>query len=148
MRVVLQRVTSASVTVGDREIARIGSGFALLVAAGRADAPGEVEKIAGKIAGLRLFADDAGKMNLSLSDVGGKILLVPQFTLYGNVSRGRRPSFDAAAPPEEAAERIEALALALEALGVEVARGAFREHMEVALVNDGPVTLVIDGADL
>ena len=90
-------------------------------------------------------ADGDGKMNLSLADVGGEVLVVPQFTLYGDTRRGRRPSWVGAAPPEVAAERVEAFASALEALGARVGRGAFREHMEVELVNDGPVTILLDG---
>lgn len=148
MRVVLQRVSHASVTVRDRVIARIGHGLLLLVASGTDDGPDEPQRLADKIFGLRVFADEGGKMNLSVSDVGGEILVVPQFTLYGSVRKGRRPSWDAAAPPEEASERVERLAVALEALGARVSRGAFREHMDVELLNDGPVTLIIDGADL
>lgn len=148
MRIVLQRVSHASVTVRGQVIARIGHGLLLLVASGTDDGPDEPQRLADKIFGLRVFADEEGKMNLSVSDVGGEILVVPQFTLYGSVRKGRRPSWDAAAPPEDASERVEGFAAALEALGARVSRGAFREHMEVELLNDGPVTLIIDGADL
>ena len=148
MRVVLQRVSRAAVGVGGERVAEIGRGFVLLVAAGAKDRPGEATRLAEKVFNLRVFADDEDKMNLSLSDVGGEVLVVPQFTLYADVKKGRRPSWAGAAPPDEAAARVEELAGALEALGAKVARGAFREHMAVELVNDGPVTLVLDGAEL
>lgn len=148
MRVVLQRVRRASVTVDGRRVAEIGSGFLLLVGIGGADLPDEVERVAGKVAGLRVFADEDGRMNRSLADVGGQALVVSQFTLYGDVRRGRRPSWTEAASPDIAAERVEAFARALEARGVRVGRGVFGADMDVELVNDGPVTLVLDAADL
>lgn len=148
MRVVLQRVSRASVGVGGEKVAEIGHGLVLLVAAGAKDRPGEAARLAEKVFNLRVFADDEDKMNLALSDVGGEVLVVPQFTLYADVKKGRRPSWAGAAPPDEAAARVEELAVALEALGASVARGAFREHMAVELENDGPVTLVLDGAEL
>lgn len=148
MRLVLQRVARASVRVRGQVVAQIGRGLLLLVGVGAEDAFGEYDRLAEKVVHLRVFEDDRGKMNRSLSEVGGEILVVPQFTLYGDVRRGRRPSWAAAAPAELAADRVEAFARALEARGARVARGAFREHMEVELVNDGPVTLVIDAADL
>ncbi|MEW6059093.1 MAG: D-aminoacyl-tRNA deacylase [Actinomycetota bacterium] len=148
MRVVLQRVASARVRVRRETVAEIGRGFLLLVGVGADDGFGEYDRLAEKVFNLRVFEDEQGKMNLSLTDVGGEILVVPQFTLYGDVRRGRRPSWVGAAPPEIAADRVEAFARALEARGARVARGAFREHMEVQLTNDGPVTLVIDAADL
>lgn len=148
MRVVLQRVVRATVRVGDETVAEIGPGLVVLVGVGGDDAFGEYDRLAEKVFNLRVFEDDGGKMNLSLSDVGGEILVVPQFTLYGDVRKGRRPSWAKAAPPEVAADRVEAFARALEARGAAVKRGAFREHMEVELVNDGPVTLMIDAADL
>lgn len=148
MRVLLQRVARAGVRVRGETVAEIGRGFLLLVGAGRHDAFGEYDRLAEKVFNLRVFEDAGGRMNRSLSDVGGEILVVPQFTLYGDVKRGRRPSWDRAAPPEVAADRVEAFARALEARGARVARGAFREHMEVELVNDGPVTLWIDAAGL
>src|SRR5262249_18467513 len=98
-----------------------------------------------KVATLRIFEDERGKMNRSLQDVGGEVLLVPQFTLYGDARKGRRPSWDEAAAHEVARERVEALARAIEGHGITVRRGAFREHMEVELVNDGPVTLILEG---
>ena len=148
MRVLLQRVARASVSVRGEEVASIGRGFLLLVGVGRDDGFGEYDRLAEKIANLRVFEDAEGKMNRSLSEVKGEILVVPQFTLFGSVRKGRRPSWDGAAPPEVAADRVEAFARALEARGATVRRGAFREHMEVELVNDGPVTLWIDAAGL
>lgn len=148
MRVVLQRVASASVSVRGEVVASIGPGYLLLVGVGAGDEPDDGRRLAGKIFNLRVFEDGDGKMNRSLTDVDGEILVVPQFTLYGDVRKGRRPSWIGAAPPEVAAERVEAFAGDLESLGARVARGAFREHMEVDLVNDGPVTLLLDGAAL
>ena len=146
MRVLLQRVHRASVTVRDELVSGIGPGLLLFVGVGAGDGFGEYDRLAEKVVHLRVFEDEHGKMNHSLSDVGGEILLVPQFTLYGDVRKGRRPSWDGAAPPEIAQDRVEAFAKALEARGATVKRGAFREHMEVELVNDGPVTLWIDSA--
>lgn len=148
MRILLQRVGRASVTVGDDRVAEIGPGFLLLVGVGKDDAFGDYDRLAEKVFNLRVFEDGDGKMNRSLSDVRGEILVVPQFTLYGDVRKGRRPSWDGAAEPEIAAARVEAFAKALEARGATVRRGAFREHMQVELVNDGPVTLWIDSAAL
>ncbi|MEX1047121.1 MAG: D-aminoacyl-tRNA deacylase [Actinomycetota bacterium] len=148
MRIVLQRVSRASVRVQGETIQEIGGGLVLLVGAGKDDREGEVDRLAEKIAGLRIFEDGDGKMNLALGDAGGEVLLIPNFTLYGDVRRGRRPSWDSAAAPDVAFERVEALASALEERGVPVRRGAFREHMEVELLNDGPVTLVLDGSEL
>jgi D-tyrosyl-tRNA(Tyr) deacylase len=148
LRVLLQRVSRASVTVGDDLVAEIGPGFLLLVGVGKDDGFGAYDRLAEKIFNLRVFEDEAGKMNRSLSEAGGEILVVPQFTLYGDVRKGRRPSWDGAAPPEVAADRVEAFAKALEARGATVRRGAFREHMHVELVNDGPVTLWIDSASI
>jgi D-tyrosyl-tRNA(Tyr) deacylase len=148
LRVLLQRVSRASVTVRDDLVAQIGPGLLLLVGVGRDDAFGAYDRLAEKIFNLRVFEDEAGKMNRSLSEAGGEILVVPQFTLYGDVRKGRRPSWDGAAPPEIAADRVEAFAKALESRGATVRRGAFREHMRVELVNDGPVTLWMDSAAL
>ena len=148
MRVLLQRVSRASVRVRGELLAETGPGLVLLVGVGREDGFGEHDRLAEKVFNLRVFEDEEGKMNRSISDVGGEVLVVPQFTLYGNVRRGRRPSWDGAAPPEIAADRVEAFARALEARGAMVRRGAFREHMEVEIVNDGPVTIWIDAAEL
>jgi D-tyrosyl-tRNA(Tyr) deacylase len=148
MRVVLQRVARAAVGVGGSHVSEIGSGLLLLVGIGRDDADDEVERMAEKVFHLRVFADEEHKMNRSLSDVAGEVLVVSQFTLYGNVRKGRRPSWSDAAEPFVAAERVEAFARALEAHGARVSRGVFGAHMQVELLNDGPVTLVIDAADL
>ena len=145
MRVVLQRVRRASVTVGGERIAAIERGYLLLVGIGAGDAAGEAERMAEKILDLRLFPDDRGKTNLSLRDVGGQIMVVSQFTLYADTRKGRRPSWVDAAPPEMAAERVAAFADALEARGVTVRRGEFGAHMDVELSNDGPFTLVLEG---
>ena len=145
MRVLLQRVTRADVRLGGDTVARSGPGLLLLVGIGAEDSPEEIPRMAAKVANLRIFEDQHGKMNRSLQDVGGEVLVVPQFTLYGNTSRGRRPSWIEAAPPDVASDRVEAFADALAALGCRVQRGAFRQHMEVELVNDGPVTLLLEG---
>jgi D-aminoacyl-tRNA deacylase len=144
MRVVLQRVARASVAVDAHTVSTIGRGLLLLVGVGRNDPQEHVAKLADKIAGLRVFDDHAGKMNLDLADVSGEVLVVSQFTLYGDVRKGRRPSWTDAEDPSVAAERVEAFAQALEDRGLPVARGVFGAHMEVDLVNDGPVTLVLD----
>src|SRR5438034_4941439 len=126
MRLVLQRVSRAAVGVADRAVAEIGPGLLVLVGVAQEEAPGEAEWLASKVFHLRIFEDDEGKMNRSVAEMAGEILVVPQFTLYGNARKGRRPSWAAAAPPEEAARRVEEFARALEALGARVARGAFQ----------------------
>jgi len=141
---VLQRVARAEVRVGGATVARCGAGLLLLVGIGAEDDGTEVEGLAAKVAGLRVFEDDVGRMNLSLGDVSGEILVIPNFTLYGDTRKGRRPSWVGAAPPEVAEERVEALCRALEGHGATVHRGVFGAHMEVQLVNDGPVTLVLE----
>jgi D-tyrosyl-tRNA(Tyr) deacylase len=146
MRILLQRVSRASVRVGGELRSQIGPGLLLLVGVGRHDGFGEYDRLADKVLTLRVFQDEAGKMNRSVVDTGGQVLVVPQFTLYGDVRRGRRPSWDEAAPPVVAADRVEAFARALESRGADVRRGAFGEHMAVELLNDGPVTLWIDAA--
>ncbi len=145
MRLVVQRVSRAAVRARGITVAQIGSGLLVLCGVGVDDSPAEAGYLARKVHELRIFEDDDGKMNRSISDVHGEVLVVPQFTLYGDTSKGRRPSWIKAAPPEVARERVEAFALALEARGSRVRRGSFREHMEVELVNDGPVTLILDG---
>lgn len=144
MRVVLQRVSSASVSVDGSECARIGRGLVALVGVGRDDGPDDVQYTAGKIRNLRLFEDDGGRMNRSLADAGGELLVVSQFTLYGDCRRGRRPSFDKAAPPAGARRLYEDLVAALRADGLTVRTGRFQAMMQVELINDGPVTLLID----
>ena len=147
MRAVLQRVSRAKVTVGTEVAGAIGHGWLVLLGIAPTDTKKEVEWLADKIANLRVFADDAGKMNRSVQDVGGSVLVVSQFTLYGDCSKGRRPSFIAAAPPEVAEPLYEAFAIALKALGIPVATGRFAADMQVELVNDGPVTLVLENAE-
>jgi D-tyrosyl-tRNA(Tyr) deacylase len=148
MRVVLQRVRRASVAVDGERVAAIGHGYLLLVGVGRGDAAEEPERLAEKIVHLRLFADDDGKTNRSLSEVGGEVLVVSQFTLYADLRKGRRPSWGDAEDPAIAAARVEALAAALEARGVRVGRGVFGATMDVELLNDGPFTLVLEGSSL
>jgi D-tyrosyl-tRNA(Tyr) deacylase len=125
-------------------VAEIAAGYLILVGVGHAERVEDVEWLARKVAHLRVFEDHDGKMNRSLDEVSGEVLVVPQFTLYGDVSKGRRPSWVHAAAPEEAKEWVERFAQALESEGVPVRRGAFQEHMDVELVNDGPVTLVLE----
>jgi D-tyrosyl-tRNA(Tyr) deacylase len=125
-------------------VASGGPGLLLLVGVGAEDTGEEIPKLAEKVWNLRIFEDRDGKMNHSLAEVGGDVVVVPQFTLYGDTSRGRRPSWIRAAPPDVAGGRVEAFASALAGLGAKVELGAFREHMEVELVNDGPVTLLLE----
>jgi D-tyrosyl-tRNA(Tyr) deacylase len=148
LRVVLQRVLRASVTVDGERTAEIGRGYLLLVGVGRGDPSGEPDRLAEKILNLRLFADHEGKTNLPLAGVDGEILVVSQFTLYADLRKGRRPSWGDAEDPEIAAERVEALADALEARGARVARGVFAAMMDVELLNDGPFTLVLEGSSI
>lgn len=145
MRVVVQRVSSASVDVDGERIASIERGFLVLAAFTGTDNDAAVEWMARKIPSLRVFEDDEGKMNRTLEDVGGAILVVSQFTLYGDCRKGRRPSFDRSAPPAEAESLYEQFLDRLrEHAGRPVESGAFQAHMQVSLVNDGPVTLVIE----
>ena len=144
MKLVLQRVTRARVTVGGEEVGAIGRGVLALVGIERGDGAEQVAAAARKLAGLRLFEDAEGRMNLAAAEVGGAFLVVSQFTLAGSLQRGRRPSFDGAAPPEVAEPLVEALVAALRAEGLPVATGRFRAYMEVELVNDGPVTFVLE----
>jgi D-tyrosyl-tRNA(Tyr) deacylase len=148
MRAVIQRVCEASVTVDQAVVGRIDRGFLVLV--GVADPDGEKDAlwIAEKVAGLRVFEDPDGKMNLSLADVQGAVLLVSQFTLFGDCRKGRRPSFVEAARPEKARALYEKLADNLRQLGLSVETGTFQAHMEVRLLNDGPVTLLLDSRKL
>jgi D-tyrosyl-tRNA(Tyr) deacylase len=148
MRIVLQRVLRASVTVDGERVSEIGRGYLLLVGVGRGDPPDEPERLAEKIVNLRLFADHEGMTNLPLAGVDGEILVVSQFTLYADLRKGRRPSWSEAEEPEIAAERVEALADALESRGARVARGVFGAIMDVELLNDGPFTLVLEGSSL
>ena len=142
MRAVCQRVTEARVRVDGTVVGEIGHGLCVLLGIARGD--GDVERLAGKVARLRVFSRDAGKFDCSVLDVGGAMLVVSQFTLIADTAKGNRPSFAEAAPPEEAKPLYEQFCLALEQLGVPVARGVFGASMTVELVNDGPVTIVLD----
>ncbi len=144
MRVVIQRVSQASVSVAGRVIGSIGRGFVVLVGFTHGDAEERLTWMAGKIIGLRLFADDGGRMNRSLDEVGGALLVVSQFTLYGDARRGRRPSFLDAAAPDEAEALYNRFLEVLKSRGVTLESGAFGAMMDVALVNDGPVTLLLE----
>jgi len=144
MRVVLQRVSRAEVRIEGEAVGRIERGFCLLVGFTDGDTPAAVAWMAEKVAGLRLFSDGDGKMNLALADVGGGVLVISQFTLYGNAEKGRRPSFIEAARPEEAIPLYEQFLAALRGQGLAVESGRFGAMMEVELVNDGPVTLVLE----
>jgi D-tyrosyl-tRNA(Tyr) deacylase len=144
MRAVVQRVREARVRVDGRVVGDIGPGLLALVGIARDDGPEDVAYLAAKIRDLRIFDDADGKMNLALSDAGGSILAVSQFTLYGDVRRGRRPSFDRAAGADVGRVLFEALVLELRSTGLPVATGVFQAHMDVELVNDGPVTILLD----
>jgi D-tyrosyl-tRNA(Tyr) deacylase len=144
MRIVLQRVREASVTIEGEVVGAIAQGFLLLVGFAPGDTDAEVTWLADKVASLRLFSDAEGKMNLDLAAIGGAVLVVSQFTLYGDAAKGRRPSFVGAARPEEAIPLYERFIAALRGLGLTVATGTFGAEMQVALVNDGPVTLLLE----
>jgi D-tyrosyl-tRNA(Tyr) deacylase len=144
MRAVIQRVTRASVEVDGAIVGKIGPGVLVLLGVAREDGESDARYIADKILGLRIFPDDEGKMNRSLADCGGSVLLVSQFTLLGDTAKGRRPGFDRAAPPELARALYEKVAADLRAQGAPVETGLFGAHMAVELVNDGPVTFVLD----
>ena len=144
MRALIQRVRRACVHVDGKEIAGIGQGFLVLLGVAVEDGEAETAWLARKIAGLRLFEDDAGKMNLGLADVGGAVLAVSQFTLYGDARKGRRPSFTRAAPPAQAQALYDRFCTLLAEEGVAVEKGVFQAHMEIELVNDGPVTLWLE----
>jgi D-aminoacyl-tRNA deacylase len=139
MRALVQRVSEAAVSVDGEEVARIGPGLLVLLGVRRGDGPGEADRLARKLLALRVFEDDDGRMNRSVGESGGELLCVSQFTLYGDVRKGNRPSFVDAAPPGEAEPLYERMRSALGAAG-----GVFGAHMEVALVNDGPVTLLVE----
>jgi D-tyrosyl-tRNA(Tyr) deacylase len=144
MRALVQRVSRAEVRVASAAVARIGKGLLVLLGVRRGDSEREAEYLARKVAELRIFEDAGGKLNLSLAEVGGEMLVVSQFTLYADCRKGRRPSFTEAAPPEEARRLYEHFCQAVVALGVPVATGVFQEMMEVELVNAGPVTLLVE----
>lgn len=144
MRALVQRVTQARVTVEGETVGEIGAGLCVLVGVTHDDTDARAAKLAERVANLRVFDDEAGVMNRSLLDAGGSALVVSQFTLYGDTTRGRRPGWSAAARPEHAEPLVERFTDALRDLGVPVATGRFRAEMQVALVNDGPVTLLLE----
>jgi D-tyrosyl-tRNA(Tyr) deacylase len=146
MRAVVQRVSRASVVVEGEVVGRIARGLCVLIGVGKHDLEKDADQLADKLVGLRIFEDDAGKMNLSLADAGGSLLCISQFTLFGDTRRGRRPSFGDAMEPDMAKRLFERLCNACRARGVTVETGRFRAQMEVELVNDGPVTLIVDTA--
>ncbi len=148
MRAVVQRVTEASVRVDGAEIASIGPGLLVLLAVHQNDTEADAAYVAEKIAGLRVFADDDGKMNRAVTETGGEVLVISQFTLFGDVRRGRRPGFIEAAQPESAIPLYENVCDLVARSGVRVAKGAFGAHMEVGLTNDGPVTILLDSRKL
>ena len=144
MRACVQRVSQAQVTVGEEVCGQIERGLVVLLGVAADDSQEDARQLADKIVGLRIFDDEQGKMNLSLVDVGGAMLVISQFTLLGDTRKGRRPSFVAAAPPEQAEALYECFMAAVRARGVPLATGRFRQHMLVSLANDGPVTLLLD----
>lgn len=144
MRAVVQRVTRAKVEVDGAVTGEIGAGLLVLLGVAKPDTAADAEYLAEKIAALRIFSDEAGKMNRSLVEAGGAVLAVSQFTLYGDCRKGRRPSFDMAAPAEQARAFYEHFVATLRRAGVRVETGIFQAHMEVSLVNDGPVTLIVE----
>jgi D-tyrosyl-tRNA(Tyr) deacylase len=143
LKIVIQRVSQAGVTVEGRTVGTIGRGFLILLCVEKGDGPEEVRHYARKIAEVRIFPDDAGRMNRSIKEAGGEILLISQFTLAGNVEKGRRPSFESAAPPGQAEPLYDLLASTLQGQGIRVVSGVFRAYMQVSLVNDGPVTILM-----
>jgi D-aminoacyl-tRNA deacylase len=147
VRAVVQRVSEARVLVAGERVAEIGRGLVVLVGVSRGDSEADAERLAGKVARLRIFEDDAGKFDRSLLDVRGEILVVSQFTLIADTRKGNRPSFTDAAPPNEAEALYDGFCTALAGLGVAVARGVFGARMHVELLNDGPVTIVLDVGD-
>lgn len=148
MRALLQRVSRASVTVDEQVAGQIGQGLLVLLGVGRGDSEVEVKALVEKIVHLRIFGDDEGKMNRSILEVGGEVLIVSQFTLYADVRRGRRPSFTDAAPPSLAEPLVERFKEAIAAYGLKVAGGIFGAYMEVELLNSGPVTILLDSEEL
>ncbi|NLI93630.1 MAG: D-tyrosyl-tRNA(Tyr) deacylase [Peptococcaceae bacterium] len=144
MRCVVQRVSKASVRVNGDVIGRISVGFVAFIGIGSEDSREDIDWLAEKIAGLRVFEDQDGKMNLSLAEVGGEILLISQFTLFGDCRKGKRPSFSHAAPPQQAKEIFDQLVNTIKSLGIHVETGQFQADMDVELVNQGPVTILLD----
>lgn len=147
MKALLQRVSAASVRIADEEVGRIGPGLCVLVGVAAGDTEKDVEYLVSKLLNLRIFADAAGKFNLSLLDVGGELLLVSQFTLLADASHGRRPGFTQAAPPAEAERLFNIFVAKARESGLRVATGRFQAHMQVEIINDGPVTIMLDSRD-
>ena len=147
MRAVVQRVSKASVAVGDEEVGRIGAGLLVFLGVSSSDGEEEARYIADKTINLRIFPDDNGRFDRSALDIGAQVLVVSQFTLYGDTRRGRRPSFTGAAPPEQASSLVERTVALLADSGLHVETGRFQAHMAVSLVNDGPVTIMLDSDD-
>ena len=148
MRAVVQRVSRARVTVGDEIVGEIGQGLLVLLGVGQSDTDTAADYLASKIAGLRVFDDDAGRMNRAVSEIDGAVLVVSQFTLFGDVRRGKRPSFDAAAHPQKARGLYEYFVEKIRAAGLRCETGSFQEMMQVELVNEGPVTILLDSEKL
>ena len=146
MRAVIQRVSRAQVSVGEEVVGKIGAGLLVLLGIAKTDTQADADYLAGKIVGLRIFEDESGKMNLSLAETGGSVLAVSQFTLYGDVRKGRRPSFDEAAPPQLANGLYEYFVSKIREAGLVCETGRFQARMEVELVNDGPVTILLDSS--
>ena len=146
MRAVVQRVSRARVTVGDDIVGEIGRGLLVLLGVGHEDGEDDADYLAEKIVGLRVFEDDSGKMNRAVGEAEGSVLVISQFTLYGDVRRGKRPSFDAAAPPEKARTLYEYFVDRVRASGLRCETGKFQEMMQVEVVNDGPVTILLDSS--
>jgi D-aminoacyl-tRNA deacylase len=146
MRAVVQRVSQAKVTVDGEITGKIGRGLLVLLGVGAGDTRADADYLAEKTIGLRIFEDAGGKMNLSVAEVGGALLVVSQFTLYGDARRGKRPSFDAAAPPQQARELYEYFVERVRAAGLRCETGRFQQMMQVELVNEGPVTILLDSA--
>ncbi len=147
MRILVQRVTEARVTVGEDTVAAVGKGLLVFLGVARTDSISDADYLLEKLLGLRIFPDDAGKMNRSVSEAGGSLLIVSQFTLYGDCRRGRRPSFDRAAPPEQALTLYNYFVESAAEREVPVRTGVFQAHMQVTLSNDGPVTILIDSGE-
>ena len=147
MKALLQRVSGASVSIGGQVVAEIGGGLVVFIGVADGDTERDIDYLVTKIAGLRIFSDDEGKFNLSALDVGGRLLVVSQFTLLADTRRGRRPSFTAAAPPEEASPLFDLFVARAKATGLKVATGRFAAHMQVEIHNDGPVTVMLDSGD-
>jgi D-aminoacyl-tRNA deacylase len=146
MRAVVQRVSRARVTVKSEVTGEIKRGLLVLLGVGQADTESDADYLADKIAGLRIFEDESGKMNLAAGEVNGAVLVISQFTLYGDVRRGKRPSFDAAAPPQRARDLYDYFVRRIRAAGLTCETGRFQEMMQVELVNEGPVTILLDSA--